>query len=158
MNLKNQLMVGAALSAALFSGAAVAASDASQALGRCLYQNASASDRDQLVQWAYVTIGKSEAAKRVQPIPAAASQKVVQDTKQVFSRLVLRACPKEAASALLSDPKNAASDALEELVGLMMRDKVKAKAAEVLNLQSGSSQAGGAAALLQGAASLLKQK
>lgn len=137
------LSCAAALAALSCAPASAAQSEAARQLGQCLYRNSSASDKDTLVQWAYVTIGGTAAARRVQPIPEAASRQVTQATRQAFSRLLLRACPKEAAAALASDPRSAASDALEEMVGLMIRDRMRGKVDEVLSLQGAAGAASG---------------
>ena len=59
---------------ALFStcaaGTACAASAADE-LADCLYANTSAQDKTTFLQWAYVALGRTEAAKSVQTIPAA---------------------------------------------------------------------------------------
>ena len=60
----------AALAALLLSlaGAPALASSESDALADCLYENTSSADRTVMVQWAYVTLGKTRAAKAVQAI------------------------------------------------------------------------------------------
>lgn len=155
------MRIAAAIAGALFlvAGSASAA-NAGQALGKCLYKNSSAAQKDQFIQWAYVTIGKTSAARSIQPIPEAASKKVTEDVKGTLTQLATRSCPKETASVLLSNPKSGATEAMEELTRLMMRDKVNARLGEALNLKSagGAGTGGGAGGLLRGAGSLLKLK
>lgn len=149
-------MIAAALAAALCAGLAqpaCAESGAAQQLGQCLYKNSSSAEKDQLIQWAYVTIGNTSAAKQVQSIPEAKRKQVTQAMKGTLSNLLIRSCPKESAAVLLSDPKNGAADAMEELTRLMMRDKVRAKVGEVLSLQGGST----AGDLLSGVSSILNK-
>ena len=52
------------------AGTACAASAADE-LADCLYANTSAEDKTTFLQWAYVALGRTEAAKSVQTIPAA---------------------------------------------------------------------------------------
>lgn len=66
MIVKNKLVAGA-LALSLFATPIVAVqaastSDTSEALAECLYKHATASDKQVLVQWAYVTLSKTSAA------------------------------------------------------------------------------------------------
>ena len=75
MIVKNKLAAGA-LALSLFATPIVAVqaastSDTSEALADCLYKHATASDKLVLVQWAYVTLSKTSAAKQIQTIPSA---------------------------------------------------------------------------------------
>ena len=75
MIVKNKLVAGA-LALSLFATPIVAVqaastSDTSEALAECLYKHATASDKQVLVQWAYVTLSKTSAAKQIQTIPSA---------------------------------------------------------------------------------------
>ena len=115
------------------SQAAFAASQAASSLGACLYRSATPAQKDVFIQWAYVTIGGFAAAKRIQPIPEAATRQVTQRTKSALAALLLRSCPGETAAAFAADPRNAAADAMEEFVSLMMREKVRSKMSELLN-------------------------
>lgn len=66
-----------ALGAFLAAGAGTSqASEASDALADCLYKNTSQADRNAFVQWAFVTIGKADAAKAVTEIPQAKIRQV----------------------------------------------------------------------------------
>ena len=140
----------------LIAGQACAA-DAGKALGQCLYKNSSSAQKDQFIQWAYVTIGKTNAAKSVQPIPEAASKKVTSEVQGTLTQLATRSCPKETASVLLTNPKSGATEAMEELTRLMIRDKMKARLGEALNLNSAGGSGSGAGGLLRGAGSLLNK-
>ena len=67
--MRTKALLFAALAAALSTGAQ--AGQYADAMAQCILTNTSASDRDTLTQWAYVTLGKTDAAKKVQAIPAA---------------------------------------------------------------------------------------
>ena len=57
-----------AVLACLVVSPVLAASDAEE-LGRCIYNNTSTADRDTLVQFMYVSLGSTNAARKVQSIP-----------------------------------------------------------------------------------------
>ncbi len=145
----------AAIAVLAAASSAAYGSTASEALGECIYKNSSADQKNQLIQWAYVSIGKTSAAKSVQAIPEAKSKEVTSKVKSTLSDLVLRSCPKESAALLLSDPQNGAADAMEHLTVLMIRDKVRSQIGDVLSLQSSGSS--GTAGLIKGLGSLLKK-
>ena len=75
----------AALAAALSTGAQ--AGQYADAMAQCILSNTSASDRDTLTQWAYVTLGKTDAAKKVQAIPAAKTKAVEDKAKKLVTNL-----------------------------------------------------------------------
>lgn|GEM_PF-340472 len=93
---------------ALFStcaaGTACAASAADE-LADCLYANTSAQDKTTFLQWTYVALGRTEAAKSVQTIPAAKIKTVEKKAQTTLTQLVMKSCPKPAMNLLLSDPK-----------------------------------------------------
>ena len=57
-----------AVLACLVVSPVLAATDAEE-LGRCIYNNTSPADRDTLVQFMYVSLGSTNAARKVQSIP-----------------------------------------------------------------------------------------
>lgn len=93
---------------ALFSTCAagtVCAASAADELADCLYANTSAEDKTTFLQWAYVALGRTEAAKSVQTIPAAKIKTVEKKAQTTLTQLVMKSCPKPAMNLLLSDPK-----------------------------------------------------
>ena len=54
---------------------------------------------------AYVALGRTEAAKSVQTIPAAKIKTVEKKAQTTLTQLVMKSCPKPAMNLLLSDPK-----------------------------------------------------
>ena len=83
----------------------LAASNAEE-LGRCIYNNTSSADRDTLVQFMDVSLGSTNAARKVQSISQAKINQVNNKTKALASKLVLGPCRKQAARVLLPDPRN----------------------------------------------------
>ena len=74
-------------------------------LADCLYANTSAEDKTTFLQWAYVALGRTEAAKSVQTIPAAKIKTVEKKAQTTLTQLVMKSCPKPAMNLLLSNPK-----------------------------------------------------
>lgn len=85
-----------AVLACLVVSPVLAATDAEE-LGRCIYNNTSAADRDTLVQFMYVSLGSTNAARKVQSIPQTKINQVNSKTKALASKLVLGPCRKQAA-------------------------------------------------------------
>lgn len=120
-----------ALGAILAAGAG--ASQAS-ALADCLYKNTSQADRNAFVQWAFVTIGKAEAAKAVAEIPQAKTRQVEKNAQTVLTRIVLKSCSKPAMNVLMSDPKKGLENTLTSLAYKLAADEVAKRTSPVLNL------------------------
>ena len=59
----------ALVSCAVFSASCYAAGQYAQALGDCIYDNLSREDKNVMTQWAFVTLGKTDAAKQITVIP-----------------------------------------------------------------------------------------
>ncbi len=153
-----KFFIGMAAVAVIALGAqSAAASSAAENLGQCLYKNSTSTQRDQFVQWAYVSLGKTSAAKKVQAIPDAKTKEVNAATKETLTNLVAKSCSKEAGKVLLSDPKNGAADAMEELARLIIKEKVKSQMGSALNLSSPSSSSSSSGTLSKGIGSLLNK-
>lgn len=101
----------------------LAASNAEE-LGRCIYNNTSSADRDTLVQFMYVSLGSTNAARKVQSISQAKINQVNNKTKALASKLVLGPCRKQAARVLLSDPRNGMQQALSYTVERLVADRI----------------------------------
>ena len=64
---------------------AQAATTDAEELGRCIYNNTSSADRDTLVQFMYVLLGSTNAARKVQSIPQTKINQVNSKTKTLAS-------------------------------------------------------------------------
>ena len=73
----------ALVSCAVFSASCYAGQYA-QALGDCVYDNLSREDKNVMTQWAFVTLGKTDAAKQITVIP---ESKIKQVNKEAKKRL-----------------------------------------------------------------------
>lgn len=122
------------------------------ALGECVYKNLSASDKTVMTQWAYVTIGKTKAAKQIAAIPDTKISEVNSKARQTLIRILGGSCAKEAASVALYEPKDGIKNSVSRTAYLMVEDEVKETAASLLpgNVLGGNTE------LLQQGADLLK--
>lgn len=116
------------------SGLKVSASEASSALADCLYRNTSSSDKTIFLQWAFVTLGKTSAAQSITKISSAKTTEVEKKAQSSLSRIVVKSCPKEAASLVLSDPKNGLSNTLTALANKMVAAEISRRTSSLLNL------------------------
>lgn len=112
--------------------AAVQASAASDELAACLEENITAQDRKVLVQWAYVTLSKTSAAKEIQTIPSSKVKNVEAKVEKTLTNLVLKRCLKPAGKVLLKDPKNGLQDTLETLAVRLARSELQKRSNPVL--------------------------
>lgn len=100
MAMKTKIMT-AILAGCLLSGSAFAG-DYATALGKCLYDNTNASDKTTLTQWAFVSLGKTSAAKSVVTIPAAKTNAVDQQAQNWSPRLVTTILPQRSCTGSLA--------------------------------------------------------
>ena len=108
------------------------ASAASDELATCLEQNITAQDRKVLVQWAYVTLSKTSAAKEIQTISSSKVKQVESKVEKTLTNLVLKRCVKPAGKVFLKDPKNGLQDTLETLAVRLARSELQKRANPVL--------------------------
>ena len=111
----------------LVCGSALAGEYAT-ALGQCLYKNSNDTDKTTLTQWAFVTLGKTDAAKSITTIPAAKTQEVDQQTKTLVTRLVTSSCSTEAKQVVLKEPTTGLRDAMVAITTEMVKDKLSSSA------------------------------
>lgn len=128
-----------AVLACLVVSPVLAATDAEE-LGRCIYNNTSTADRDTLVQFMYVSLGSTNAARKVQSIPQTKINQVNSKTKALASKLVLGPCRKQAARVLLSDPRNGMQQALSYTVERLVADRIAESTSGWLSSSGGSSE------------------
>ena len=88
----------ALVSCAVFSASCYAAGQYAQALGDCIYDNLSREDKNVMTQWAFVTLGKTDAAKQITVIPESKNKQVNKEAKKRMTRLMTEACAREAAN------------------------------------------------------------
>lgn len=130
--MKIKTITAAALLGLLTCGSAIAG-DYATALGECLYNNTTSEDKTTLTQWAFVTLGKSSAAKSIATIPAAKTNEVDQKTKSLLTRLVASSCSKEAVQVALREPTTGLQDAVSTMSSYMIREQIRTSAKNVLS-------------------------
>lgn len=122
-----------ALLAGLLASSTAFAGEYATALGKCLYNNTTAADKTTLTQWAFVTLGKTDAAKSIASIPAAKTTEVDQQTKTLVTKLIASSCSKEAAQVALKEPTTGLQDAVVTISSQMISDQLKSQASNTFS-------------------------
>ena len=116
------------LPAVLFSLATpVLAGQYAEELGNCIYNNLNSSDKTVMTQWAFVTLGKTNAAKQITVIPESKITEVNKKAKASLSRIMTQACPKQAANVALHESKDGLKSAAATLALRLAEDELKGK-------------------------------
>ncbi|WP_277041991.1 hypothetical protein [Turicimonas muris] len=114
------------LIAALFSQAAFAGQYAQQ-LSDCAYNNLNFQDKKILTQWAFVSLGKTKAAKEVTVIPAQKIKDIEAKGKAVMTSIVTERCGKEMAKVALYETKDGFKEAGSDLALRLAKDEMGSK-------------------------------
>ncbi|MBP3437791.1 MAG: hypothetical protein J6K46_00375 [Sutterella sp.] len=114
--------------------AQAAAADVSEALADCLYQHSTSADKQVFLQWAYVTLGKTAAAQKIQKIPDASIRSVEGQAQKTLTNLVLGKCSQPAMKVLMKDPKNGLQNTLNSLAQKLVEAEIRRRASPVLAL------------------------
>ena len=114
--------------------AQAAAADVSEALADCLYQHSTSADKQVFLQWAYVTLGKTTAAQKIQKIPDASIRSVEGQAQKTLTNLVLGKCSQPAMKVLMKDPKNGLQNTLNSLAQKLVEAEIRRRASPVLAL------------------------
>ncbi len=131
-----KLLISSTLAFAMLAAplGAAYASAASDSLAECLHSNATSSDKESLIQWAYVTLSRTDAAKKVQVIKDATVNGVETKAQKALSTLVVQKCSKPAMKLLLSDPRNGLQDSLTNLAKRLIDDEISRRASPLLKM------------------------
>lgn len=111
-----------------------AGSDVSEALADCLYQQSSAADKQVFLQWAFVTLGKTASAQKVQKIPDASIKSVEAKAQKTLTNIVIGKCSQPAMQVLMKDPKNGLQSTLNSLAQKLVEAEIKRRASPILSL------------------------
>lgn len=117
----------ALVSCAVFSASCYAAGQYAQALGDCIYDNLSREDKNVMTQWAFVTLGKTDAAKQITVIPESKNKQVNKEAKKRMTRLMTEACAREAANVALHESKSGLQDAAAQLGVRLAKENLRTK-------------------------------
>lgn len=83
---------------------------------------------------AYVTLGKTDAAKAVAAIPSAKTKQVETQAQAALTKVVLKSCAKEAMNVLLADPRNGLQTTLVALAEKLVAAEIEKRTTPLLNL------------------------
>lgn len=95
------------------------------ALGNCVYNSLSTSDKNVMVQWAFVNLGKTNAAKQITVIPESKIKAVNASAKSTLTRILTQNCAKEAADVALHESKNGVRDSISQLAVRIAQEQLK---------------------------------
>ncbi len=126
----------------LLAGGSVFAGEYANALGKCLYRNSSSQDKTVLTQWAFVSLGQTDAAKNIATIPARKAQEVDQKAKSIVMKLVGSSCSGEAIKVAFHEPTTGLQNAVSAITSEMIAEKIKERAGSTFSgsmLSSGTS-------------------
>lgn len=76
-----------------------------------------------MTQWAFVTLGKTAAAKKVQTIPAAKTKEVETKAKNLVTKLALGACSKQFALVMTKEPKTGLQATASYIAADLLKDQ-----------------------------------
>ena len=111
-----------------------APSPESEALAACLYQHARASDRDTLVQWAFVTIAKTRAAQKVEKLPDEKIKKTEAAAQRTLTNLVMKHCAEPALKLAFKSPKDGLEDTLVSLAKRLVVNELERRSSPLIAL------------------------
>ncbi len=143
-------LLAASLAGILACGSAFAG-DYATSLGKCLYNKSNSSDKTTLTQWAFVSLGQTDAAKGIATIPDSKTQQVNTEAKSVVTKLIVSSCSKEALQVALHEPTSGLQDAISAITSEMIAEKIKSQASSTFSgsmLSSGSSSSSGLGSVL----------
>ena len=106
----------------------------SDVLADCLYRHANTNDKQVFEQWAFVTLGKTSAAKKVETIPQAKITDVETKAQKTLTHLVVGKCSAPAMKVLWNDPKNGLQDTLTSLARQLVDAEMKKRSSPLLAL------------------------
>ena len=97
-----------------------------------LITHLSREDKNVMTQWAFVTLGKTDAAKQITVIPESKNKQVNKEAKKRMTRLMTEACAREAANVALHESKSGLQDAAAQLGIRLAKEQLKDKTDEAL--------------------------
>ena len=80
-----------------------------------------------MTQWAFVTLGKTDAAKQITVIPESKIKQVNKEAKKRLTRLMTEACAREAANVALHESKKAFRTQRHSLESDLPKNNLRAK-------------------------------
>ncbi len=122
----------AAICASLGFGSLCMAGQYADQLSDCVYKNLSADDKKVILQWGFVSLGKTSAAREIATIPDAKTKAVNDKAKTAMKTLVLEKCGKEASKVALYEQKQGMQDAATNLATRLAKEQLAGKLDNIL--------------------------
>lgn len=113
---------------------AAATSDPSEALASYLFQHAADSDKQVLIQWAYVALSKTSAARQVQTIPSSKVKSVESNAQKTLTNLVVGRCSAPALRVFMKNPKNGLQETMTLLATKLVNAEIERRTSPLLSL------------------------
>lgn len=101
-------------------------------LGRCLVEHAGQSDTKILTQWAFVTVGQTQAAREIVTIDKATQNRVSSKAQAVVLRLLGKDCAAEALKATLYEGKDGIPNGIKYAVTFHLTEEMSTQAVDSL--------------------------
>lgn len=101
-------------------------------LGRCLVQNAGQYDTKILTQWAFVTVGQTQAAREIVTISPTVYDKVTSQAQRVVLRLLGKDCAAQALKATLNEGKDGIPNGIKYAVGFHLTEEMSSQTIDAL--------------------------
>ncbi len=127
-----KIILTSILSAVCLSFNPAYAGQYSDDLGRCLVQNANTADTKILTQWAFVTIGQTQAAKEVVIIPRQKVEAISTKAQTTVLRLLAKDCAAPALKATLYEGKNGVPNGIKYAVMQYMQNEMQTRTVDAL--------------------------
>ena len=86
------------------------------------------------MQWAYVTLSKTSAAKQIQTIPSAKVKNIESSAQKTLTNLVVGRCSSPAVKVLMKNPKNGLQETMTLLAGKLVNAEIERRASPILSL------------------------
>lgn len=126
-----KIILTSILSAVCLSFNPAFAGQYSDDLGRCLVQNAN-TDTKILTQWAFVTIGQTQAAKEMVIIPRQKVEAISTKAQTTVLRLLAKDCAAPALKATLYEGKNGVTNGIKYAVMQYMQNEMQTRTVDAL--------------------------
>lgn len=94
----------------------------------------SASDQKILVQWAFVSLARTSAAREVAVVPDSKIRQVEAKAQKTLATLLVKSCSKEGLRLAFKDPKNGLQDSLEVLAQNLVKKEIERRTSPLLSL------------------------
>lgn len=107
-----------------------------QALGRCIYDNTTETDKATLTQWAFVSLAKTSAVKTIHTVPNKTITAVDAKAQALVKKLTMGVCGKQMLAVATKEPRTGFKEATMHLAGLMIEEQLTSQASQLFSANS----------------------